>query len=203
MVFNVFNEIKQRANIEEICEYYGVHLDSRHKAICPFFDHKEKTASFSVLPKKNIFFCFGCGKKGDVINLVRYLNNCSAFEAARKINDICHCGIDFEDDKYMPKFQTAKELAYYRKIQEEEKQKDMEMKQVCQTLYQKACEVYQKWYKLYQKTKTWDIDEEGLSDIYKNECYFDGLVDFIRNSEQEEIYEIKDELYNVIERGII
>lgn len=203
MFGNIFEEIKSRANIKDICFHYGVNLDSKNKAICPFPDHKEKTASFSVLPKDNIFFCFGCGKKGDVINLVRYLENCSPYEAVKKINDICHCGLSFEKDKYKPKFETQKEYAFYIHQKNKEKQKREEMKQIRQILYEKSCKVFQKWNILYQKSKTWDIEEEGLSDIYKNEDYFNYLVDFIANSEIEEIYEIKDELYDVIERGII
>ena len=35
---------------------------------CPF--HQEKTPSFSVTPSKNMFYCFGCHKGGDVITFV-------------------------------------------------------------------------------------------------------------------------------------
>ena len=36
---------------------------------CPF--HEEKTPSFSVNPPDKLFYCFGCGKGGDVITFVR------------------------------------------------------------------------------------------------------------------------------------
>jgi DNA primase len=36
---------------------------------CPF--HEERTASFSVSPAKGFYYCFGCGKGGDVITFVR------------------------------------------------------------------------------------------------------------------------------------
>ena len=39
--------------------------------------------------------------------------------------------------------------------------------------------------------------------IYKNEGYFEGIVDYITKSSAEDIYEIKDELFDVLERGII
>ena len=41
------------------------------KALCPF--HTEKTASFTVSPEKQIFYCFGCGAGGNVFSfLMRY-----------------------------------------------------------------------------------------------------------------------------------
>ena len=36
---------------------------------CPF--HEERTPSFSVNPVEKLFYCFGCGKGGDVITFVR------------------------------------------------------------------------------------------------------------------------------------
>src|SRR5919106_3453352 len=36
---------------------------------CPF--HEERTPSFSVNPHDKLFYCFGCGKGGDVITFVR------------------------------------------------------------------------------------------------------------------------------------
>src|SRR6266566_2719206 len=51
-------------------------------ACCPF--HKEKTASFSVSPAKDIFYCFGCQKGGSVFNFVMEMERV-AFPDAIKI----------------------------------------------------------------------------------------------------------------------
>lgn len=37
-------------------------------ALCPF--HDERSPSFTVTPEKGLFFCFGCGAKGNVIDFV-------------------------------------------------------------------------------------------------------------------------------------
>ncbi len=41
----------------------------RFTGLCPF--HTEKTPSFSVNSEEGLYYCFGCGQKGDVITFVR------------------------------------------------------------------------------------------------------------------------------------
>lgn len=49
--------------------------------LCPF--HGEKTASFHVLPDRQLYHCFGCGKGGGVISFVMELENLPFLDAAR------------------------------------------------------------------------------------------------------------------------
>jgi hypothetical protein len=51
---------------------------------CPF--HHEKTASCKIYDKQNKFYCFGCGKNGDVIDLVMKLENVDWQTAVIKLN---------------------------------------------------------------------------------------------------------------------
>src|ERR687891_1821343 len=46
---------------------------SRFTGRCPF--HEERTPSFSVNPVEKLYYCFGCGKGGDVIAFVRETEN--------------------------------------------------------------------------------------------------------------------------------
>lgn len=50
--------------------------------LCPF--HKEKTPSFTITPEKGIFYCFGCGKGGNLITFVMEKEKIS-FQEALKI----------------------------------------------------------------------------------------------------------------------
>ena len=53
-----------------------------YKACCPF--HEEKTPSFTVVPSKQIFHCFGCGESGGVIDFIKkfdHLDFVAAVEA--------------------------------------------------------------------------------------------------------------------------
>ena len=42
---------------------------SRYTGRCPF--HEEKTPSFSVNPADKLYYCFGCGKGGDLVSFVQ------------------------------------------------------------------------------------------------------------------------------------
>lgn len=46
---------------------------SRYTGRCPF--HEERTPSFSVNPVDKLYYCFGCGKGGDLISFVRETEN--------------------------------------------------------------------------------------------------------------------------------
>ncbi|HEX8475968.1 MAG TPA: DNA primase [Pyrinomonadaceae bacterium] len=50
-------------------------------ACCPF--HQEKTPSFSVSPSKEMYYCFGCGKGGNVFSFVMELERVSFPEAIK------------------------------------------------------------------------------------------------------------------------
>lgn len=86
--------VKERADLLNVATYFNMELNRANKAVCPF--HKEKTASFSINKQKQIWHCFGCGKGGDVISFVSELLKCNAYEAAKQVNQICNCGVDFD-----------------------------------------------------------------------------------------------------------
>jgi DNA primase len=63
--------------------------NGRYSFLCPFPDHKESMPSFVVYtngPYEN-FYCFGCCKNYNIINLVSYLDNISFKEAIEKLGD--------------------------------------------------------------------------------------------------------------------
>jgi DNA primase len=49
------------------------------KGLCPF--HDEKTASFTVSPARNVYFCHGCGNGGDAIKFLMDLDHLSFVES--------------------------------------------------------------------------------------------------------------------------
>ena len=76
-------QILQTARIEEVVGEF-VTLKKRGVnmwGLCPF--HNEKTPSFSVNPSRNIFVCFGCGKKGNSATFLMEHEHLSYWEALR------------------------------------------------------------------------------------------------------------------------
>ena len=49
--------------------------------LCPF--HGEKTPSFHVLPDRQLYHCFGCGKGGGVISFIMDVENLPFLDAMR------------------------------------------------------------------------------------------------------------------------
>ena len=81
----VIEEVRSRADIVDVVGKV-VHLKkmgANYFGLCPF--HGEKTPSFSVNQSKQIFYCFGCGKGGDVIKFTMDYENLTFQEAVRKL----------------------------------------------------------------------------------------------------------------------
>jgi len=80
--------VRERSRIDEIVGSFVALRPAGSgnlSGLCPF--HDEKTPSFSVTPSKGFFYCFGCGKGGDVIDFVREINNMSFAEAVEWLAD--------------------------------------------------------------------------------------------------------------------
>ncbi|MFC1845553.1 CHC2 zinc finger domain-containing protein, partial [Candidatus Dependentiae bacterium] len=82
---NLFSYVKSRLSILDIIGQYTKlrKAGTYWKANCPF--HHEKTASFTVSPHKEIFYCFGCHTSGDLISFIAKVENCSQLEAAQHL----------------------------------------------------------------------------------------------------------------------
>lgn len=65
---------------------------------CPFPDHSEKTASFSVSESKQVYNCFGCGKKGNIFTFLRDFNGLNFRDALEYLANRAHIPIP-EDTK--------------------------------------------------------------------------------------------------------
>ncbi|MFN3696700.1 MAG: DNA primase [Pseudobdellovibrio sp.] len=74
--------------VDIISQYTQLKPSGRgHMGRCPFPDHQEKTASFSVSDAKQVYHCFGCKKSGNVITFLKDYNGMSFPEALEYLAD--------------------------------------------------------------------------------------------------------------------
>ncbi|HYN86115.1 MAG TPA: DNA primase [Pyrinomonadaceae bacterium] len=92
------DDLKRQADIVRVVGDYVTlkKKGANWMACCPF--HQEKTPSFSVSPSKGIFYCFGCGQKGGVINFVMEIERLSFPEAVRVVAEKVGLPLPVMDD---------------------------------------------------------------------------------------------------------
>ena len=68
---------------------------ARYTGRCPF--HEERTPSFSVNPVDKLFYCFGCGKGGDLISFVRETENLDFAGAIEWLGERFRLPLEYEE----------------------------------------------------------------------------------------------------------
>src|ERR671936_1516589 len=68
---------------------------ARYLGRCPF--HQERTPSFSVNPHDKLYYCFGCGAKGDLITFVRETEQLDFAETVEWLADRFRVAIEYEE----------------------------------------------------------------------------------------------------------
>src|SRR3954468_4241658 len=67
-------------------------MGSQWIGLCPF--HDERSPSFSVDPVKKVFFCFGCGEKGDVFDFIEKTQGLDFVQALEFLADRTHVELE-------------------------------------------------------------------------------------------------------------
>jgi DNA primase len=77
---------------------------ARYVGRCPF--HEERTPSFSVNAQDKLFYCFGCGKGGDVITFVRETEQLEFAEAVEWLAERFRVTLEYEETS--PQFEESR-----------------------------------------------------------------------------------------------
>ncbi|MBD3204518.1 hypothetical protein GF327_09585 [Candidatus Woesearchaeota archaeon] len=80
----IIHKIRERVSIEEVLSSKGIILDRNGYGDCPFHDSRSKRC-FHVSNK--LFYCFSCGRGGDVIQLLQDLNGWSFKQTKTWLNN--------------------------------------------------------------------------------------------------------------------
>ena len=81
----IFASILSQLDPHEFYKNYELDLSKKGNFNCPFPDHEDRNPSCSIDPKKGVFCCHSCGRKGSMINFEALYHNCSKQEAIRRI----------------------------------------------------------------------------------------------------------------------
>ncbi len=174
----IYGTIKAAISVKQAAEHYGLKVSHNGMACCPF--HNDRHPSLKL--NEDYFFCFGCGAKGDVIDLVARLFDLSSYEAVQKL------AADFELD---PKPPTAAAMVkpkrpYIRQFREDE--------MLCFRVLMDYLHLLEDW-KVRYAPKTPDDD---LDDRFVEACqmidYIEYLADILTVGDLEERVAVVDEL---------
>ena len=143
---SVFEEVKDRVTARQAAEFYGIKVNRRGMACCPF--HKDRTPSMK-LDKR--FHCFGCGADGDVINFVGMMFGLQPLDAAKKLNRDMGLLIPEQDGKKKKRAPPG-EAAAHRKAEEAriERAREAQFDRAVKRIHDAWCDYYRllgKWEK--------------------------------------------------------
>ncbi|MBP6673142.1 MAG: DNA primase, partial [Bacteroidetes bacterium] len=102
------DEIRAASDVVDVISTY-VRLKKRGKdylGLCPF--HQEKTPSFSVSAAKQMFYCFGCHRGGDVVKFVMEYEKSSYIEALEQLAERAGIAITRTEEAYESANETEK-----------------------------------------------------------------------------------------------
>ena len=101
-------EIREKNDIVDVISSY-VKLQrkgSSYFGLCPF--HNEKSASFSVSPGKQMYYCFGCGAGGNVFTFIMEYENFSFLEALKLLAE--RVGVSLPEQEYSKEEKQKRDL---------------------------------------------------------------------------------------------
>lgn len=88
----VYEQIKREVSAEEAAQMYGLAIDRKHRALCPWHNDHRPSLTF----RDSWCYCFVCNKGGDAVTLTAQLYGITNREAADKIVKDFHLGGEYE-----------------------------------------------------------------------------------------------------------
>ena len=174
----IYETIKAAISVKQAAEHYGLKVNRNGMACCPF--HNDRHPSLKL--NEDYFFCFGCGAKGDVIDLVARLFNLSSYEAAQKL------AADFGLD---PKPPTAAAMVkpkrpYIRQFREDE--------MLCFRVLTDYLHLLEDWKVRYAPKTPEDALDDRFVEACQMHCYIEYMADVLTVGDLEERVALVDKL---------
>ena len=165
--------------MRQAAEHYGLKTSRNGMACCPF--HHDRHPSMKL--NADYFFCFGCGAKGDVIDLVARLYDLSGYEAVQKL--AADFGISTEPGQAVSASYKPKR-PHIRQFREDE--------MLCFRVLTDYLHLLEDWKVRYAPK----IPDDALDDRFVEACqmldYIEYLADILTVGNLEERVAVVDEL---------
>ncbi len=97
------DEVLNRSDIVDIASSYVTlkRNGSDYVALCPF--HREKTPSFHISSDKQLYYCFGCGAGGNIIDFIMKIENLDFIDTIKFLAE--RAGVTLQEETYSPEIQ--------------------------------------------------------------------------------------------------
>jgi len=186
---SIFENIKDAVSVKQAAEYYGLTVNRSNMCCCPF--HNDSTPSMKIYDKN--YHCFGCGAHGDVIDFTARLLGTSLLEAAKRINEDFHLGLDV--DKPVP----SREIQLIRRKKQEAEEYSAWEKNawlVIVSYYKLLC----KWREEYAPVSTVKTPDVRFIESIKNRDYIEYLCNAFINGDKTERLAMREEVSRIEQR---
>lgn len=174
---NLYEQIKSSLTPRCIAERYGPQIHRGNMICCPF--HDDKTSSMKLY--SDHFYCFGCQKSGDVIDLAAQFLGLTNYEAAKRL------AVDFGicNDSATPAIRHTIAYEQTRQFHEDE--------QECYLALLGYLKLLEMWEKKYAPTSQYATPDPRFTEVCQMKSYVEYLCDvFITGSTAERIAAIHD-----------
>ena len=175
----IYESIKAAISVKQAAEHYGLKVSRSGMACCLF--HHDRHPSLKL--NEDYFFCFGCGAKGDVIDLVARLFGLSSYEAAQKL--AADFGIGTEPGRAVEASRKPKR-PHIRQFREDE--------MLCFRVLTDYLHLLEGWKVRYApKTPDDDLDDRFV-EACQMLCHIEYMADVLTVGDLEERVALVDEL---------
>ena len=175
----IYETIKAAISVKPAAEHYGLKTSRNGMACCPF--HNDRHPSLKL--NEDYFFCFGCGAKGDVIDLAARLFDLSSYEAAQRL--AADFGISTEPGQAAAAICKPKR-PHIRQFREDE--------MMCFRVLTDYLHLLEDWKVRYAPKTPGDEWDDRFAEACQMHCHIEYMADVLTVGNLEERVALVDEL---------
>ena len=174
----IYEIIKAAISVKQAAKHYGLNVNRNGMACCPFHDDRHPSMKLN----EDYFFCFGCGAKGDVIDLVARLFGLTNLQAAQQLAS------DFGLNQKPPAAadMDKPKRPYIRQFREDE--------MLCFRVLTDYLHLLEDWKVRYAPKTPEDTLDDRFVEACQMHCYIEYMADVLTVGDLEERVALVDKL---------